>query len=223
MANLPATLLQAFQYLLDRYGPQGWWPGESDLEVVVGAILTQNTNWKNVEQALRQLCDAGVMRLPALHDLPLEELAELIRPAGYYRIKAQRLRNLTDLVMRDHQGDLAELLSLELTQLREKLLSVRGIGPETADSIILYAAHIPVFVVDTYTARVMKRHAWIEPEADYAGLQECFHDALPQEADLFNEYHALLVRVGKEHCRSQPQCHGCPLESLLPVSGPEQV
>jgi endonuclease-3 related protein len=221
MSNLSAQLQRSYQLLMQRFGPQHWWPAESPLEVMVGAILTQNTNWQNVERALNQMREHNLLQWPHLHTVAIEELAELIRPAGYYRVKAQRLRNLTRLIAELYDGDLDRFLSLDRDTLRELLLSVRGIGPETADSIILYAARQPIFVVDTYTARVMKRHAWIEPEADYAALQDGFHSVLPEDTEMFNEFHALIVRVGKEYCRPQPRCEGCPLESLLPATGPE--
>ncbi len=149
-----------------------------------------------------------------------EELAELIRPAGYYRVKARRIKNLMRLVAQQFDGSLESLFQLGKHDLRETLLAVNGIGPETADSIVLYAAELPVFVVDTYTARVAKRHGWIDWEAGYGELQERFQYDLEEDARLYNEYHALLVRVGKAHCGTQPSCDGCPLAELLPEGGP---
>ena len=214
------VLKAAYDKLLERFGPQGWWPGETPLEIVVGAILTQNTNWQNAARAIEQLREAAVLQLPELHTISIAELEQLLRPAGYYRIKARRLRNLTQRIVDEFDGDLDRLLELSGDALREQLLTVRGVGPETADSIVLYAANQPIFVVDAYTARVVKRHGWLEPEADYHAMQTYFHDALPAETQLFNEYHALIVRVGKEYCRPTPRCEGCPLESLLPDGGP---
>lgn len=187
---------------------------------MVGAVLTQNTAWTNVEKAIDNLRDAGALEPRALLALDAEQLPELIRPSGYYRLKARRLRNLVRLIVEHFDGSLDALFAQPLDVLREQLLTINGIGPETADSIVLYAADRPTFVIDAYTARVLKRHGWIEPEADYYALKQCFEEALPADAVLFNEYHALLVKVGKSHCRKQPKCEGCPLESLLPASGP---
>jgi endonuclease-3 related protein len=186
---------------------------------MVGAVLTQNTSWKNVERAIANLREADVLTLPRLHALPHEELAELIRPAGYYRLKAGRLRNLLSFVMEQHDGSLAAMFATNLAELREQLLRVNGIGPETADSILLYAGNLPTFVVDTYTARLLKRHGWIEPEAGYHDIQEHFESRLPEDVRLFNEFHALIVRVGHHHCRRTPKCEGCPLQPLLPPAG----
>jgi endonuclease-3 related protein len=214
------VLQQAYQRLYSVYGPQHWWPGDGPLEVAVGAILTQNTNWRNVEKALENLREAESLRVPALHEISADELAELIRPAGYYRVKARRIKNLIRLVVEQFDGLLESLFDLDKHDLRETLLAVNGIGPETADSIVLYAAELPVFVVDTYTARVAKRHGWIDWEAGYGELQELFQYDLEEDVRLYNEYHALLVRVGKEHCGTQPACDGCPLAELLPDGGP---
>ena len=217
MSNL---IQQAYQRLYAAYGPQHWWPGHGQLEVAVGAILTQNTNWKNVEKALKNLRQADALNIGSLHALSHDELAGLIRPAGYYRVKARRLKNLVAVVVEHFDGLLESLFRLSKHDLRQTLLAVNGIGPETADSIVLYAAELPVFVVDTYTSRVVKRHGWIDSEAGYYELQERFHDELDEDVMLYNEYHALLVRVGKEHCGTRPSCDGCPLADLLPEGGP---
>lgn len=215
-----SPLRAAYELLFAAYGPQHWWPAETRLEVMVGAVLTQNTAWKNVERAMANLRDEGLLSLDCLHRLTHDELAEQIRPAGYYQVKARRLKNLVDFVVARYGGSLEAMFSTSLGTLREELLGVHGIGPETADAILLYAGDLPTFVIDAYTARVLKRHGWIEPEADYHALQDCFHSALETDAALFNEYHALLVKVGKEHCKPTPRCQGCPLESLLPEGGP---
>jgi len=214
------VLHDVFQRLLEAYGPQQWWPGDSPLEVMVGAVLTQNTSWKNVERAIANLKQARALTLDTLHAMSHEELAELIRPAGYYQLKAKRLKNLLALIADRFDGEVDELLSLNRTQLRDALLSVNGIGPETADSMVLYAAHQPIFVVDTYTSRVLKRHGWIQFDADYREIQELFHMGLAEDTELFNEYHALLVRVGNQHCRKTPKCDACPLRAMLPDGGP---
>lgn len=219
---MPATLHEVYQTLLDAYGPQHWWPGESRFEIIVGAILTQNTSWKNVEKAIANLRDAELLSPEKLFALQHEELAELIRPAGYFRLKAGRLRNFLAYLMKVHAGSLEAMFARGCSALREELLAINGIGPETADSILLYAGEFPTFVIDTYTARVLKRHGWIEPEADYHTLQEHCESELELNTELFNEFHALIVRVGKQHCGPQAKCGGCPLEGLLPPSGPLQ-
>ncbi len=216
-------LREAYGLLEQHYGPQGWWPGETPFEVAVGAILTQNTAWTNVEKAIRALKEVDALSSAAIHTMRLEELAEIIRSAGYYRLKAARLKNFVRVIQEQFDGDLATLLKLPTQDLRERLLEINGIGPETADSIVLYAAGKPIFVVDTYTARVAKRHGWVDFEADYHALQETFQGSLEEDPRLFNEYHALLVRVAKNHCKTQPQCDGCPLQPMLPSGGPLEL
>jgi endonuclease-3 related protein len=206
--------LDIYNRLYERYGPQHWWPGETPFEIVLGAILTQNTNWKNVEKAIANLKNAGCLTPEKLNGLPIDELAELIRPAGYFNIKAQRLKNFLDWLFEKHDGILESLEPLALSTLREQLLAIKGIGPETADSICLYAFEKPIFVVDTYTARIFGRHGMIESPSGYEQIQESFHGELEHNVDLFNEFHALIVRVGKEYCKPKPTCDGCPLESL---------
>jgi len=212
--NTPDKLMEIYELLLGRFGPQHWWPGESPFEVIAGAVLTQNTNWTNVEKAIANLKLAGVLSPGAIHKMAPASLAELIRPAGYYRLKSKRLKNLIDRIFDEYGGDLTAMETVETGLLRQALLSVAGIGPETADSILLYAFGRPVFVIDAYTARVACRHGLAEPEADYAQLQDLFQSNLPPDVKMFNEYHALLVRLGKEHCRRLPRCVGCPLERL---------
>ncbi|NOZ76467.1 MAG: endonuclease III domain-containing protein [Euryarchaeota archaeon] len=204
-------IIDVYRALYGRYGPQGWWPGETPFEVVVGAILTQNTNWKNVERAIANLKKEGLMTPRALHDVPRQALAELIRPAGYFNVKAGRLKDFLNVLFRDYSGELDHLFSLPRDTLREVLLGIRGIGPETADSIILYAAGKPVFVVDAYTRRIFSRLGFLEGGEDYGEVQAIFEAALEEDVRLFNEYHALIVRHGKEACRPKPLCRGCPL------------
>lgn len=220
-SNAMATnLSEVYERLLAAFGPQRWWPGESPFEVLVGAVLVQNTAWKNVERAIDNLREAGVMEPQALYALDEAELAELIRPAGYFQVKARRLRNLLRLVVERYDGSLEAMFRTDLATLREELLSVNGIGPETADAILLYAGELPSFVVDTYTHRVLARHGWIGYDADYHEIQDHFAATLPENAALYNEYHALLVRLGKEYCRkTAPKCNECPLVDLLPASG----
>jgi endonuclease-3 related protein len=217
---MSTELLPAYQRLLSAFGPQHWWPGESPFEIMIGAVLVQNTAWRNVERAIANLRDAGVMQLRALYELPADELAELIRPAGYYQVKAKRLRNLLRFVVDSYGGSLDEMFSNNLSSLREQLLAIHGIGPETADAILLYAGGLPTFVVDTYTHRVLARHGWIGYDADYHQIKDFFESSLPADATLYNEYHALLVRVGKECCRrTAPKCENCPLACMLPEQG----
>jgi endonuclease-3 related protein len=220
VGKLSDVLRELYDRLYRAYGPQHWWPAEDSFEVVVGAILVQNTNWKNVERAIGRLKKLGYLDADRLYHLPEEELAELIRPAGYYRVKAKRLKQFIKFFVEKYGGSLARMFRQKMSVLREELLGIKGIGPETADSILLYAGHFPTFVVDTYTYRVMTRHGWAPFEVDYDGLKEIFEENLPPDPQLFNEFHALLVQVGKKHCRTQPRCQGCPLLPLLPSSGP---
>jgi endonuclease-3 related protein len=184
--------------------------------VIVGAVLTQNTNWHAVEKAIARIKDRGLLSIPALHQTPVDELAHLVRPTGYFRLKARRLKNLIEILVVEYSGDLKRMGKLPTGQLRDRLLAVNGIGPETADSILLYAFRRPVFVVDAYTLRVMSRHRLILPKTAYGELQSLIMGHLPPDEAVFNEYHALLVHVGKRHCRRTPSCPGCPLEPLLP-------
>lgn len=214
------SLHDIYDRLLGTYGPQHWWPGDSPLEVMIGAVLVQNTAWKNVEKAIDRLRDADLLDSQALGRLPTDELAEYIRPAGYYRVKARRLHNLLKLVVDRYAGSLERMFDQDLETLREELLQTNGIGPETADSILLYAARKPTFVVDTYTHRIFARHGWIDFGAGYCEIKEHFESGLDRDPALFNEYHALLVRVGHLHCRKTPKCDGCPLAEWLPDGRP---
>jgi endonuclease-3 related protein len=213
-----ARLMEMYRLLYEHFGPQHWWPGETQLEIIVGAVLTQNTNWKNVEKAIRNLKERNLLSLEALHGLSLLELAEAVRPAGFYNLKAKRLRNLLDLIMRRYEGDLQGFLAERPSTLRDALLSVRGIGRETADSILLYAAQIPVFVIDAYTYRILHRHGMADEQVTYDELQALFMENLPEDPQLFNEFHALIVRTGKDHCRKSPRCEACPLYQWGPDS-----
>ena len=216
-----SPLNEVYRRLFDAFGRQHWWPGESPFEVMVGVVLTQNTNWQNVERAIRNLRDADLLEPHALHDVPVEELEELIRPAGYFRVKARRLKSLLDFLVERFDGSLDAMFQTELTELRQQLLEVHGIGPETADSILLYAGGLPSFVVDAYTHRVFARHGWIDFDADYHQIQDYVQSSLPQDVPLFNEFHALLVRLGKDYCRKTgPKCAACPLREMLPHGGP---
>lgn len=203
-----------YEAMRQRFGHQNWWPGETPLEVCIGAILTQNTNWRNVEKAIGNLKAAGVMSVSALCSLPVGQLAELIRPAGYFNVKAKRLRNFLLHVQEGWGDDVEAFLDRSAATLREELLGVNGIGRETADSIVLYAAGKATFVVDAYTARIFLRHHLIGPDDDYESIKELCESNLPTDAELYNDYHAHLVAVGKNYCRPTARCDGCPLESF---------
>jgi endonuclease-3 related protein len=207
-------LLDIYRILLDHYGPRGWWPAETPFEVVVGAILTQNTAWKNVEKAIANLKQFGPLTPEAIFRLPEETLSEAIRPSGYYRQKGKRLRNFLGMLTDRFDSRLDALFDLPTETLREELIALSGIGPETADSILLYAAGRPVFVIDTYTIRILSRHELLPEETSYAEAQQWVTDNLPEDIQLFNEFHALLVNVGKDFCRPRPKCSGCPLEGF---------
>lgn len=213
-------LLDIFKILHSQFGPQYWWPGDSAIEIVIGAVLVQNTSWKNVEHALRNLRDHGLFDFDRLHALDQNELERLVQPAGFYRVKAKRLRNLLNFLATFHQGSLERLFELPLEEARRQLLGVNGVGPETADSILLYAGRLPLFVVDAYSRRVLVRHGWLPSGVGYHEMQQLFHSQLPADPLLFNEYHALIVRLGHLHCKTHPVCEGCPLAGYLPRSGP---
>ncbi|WP_232362586.1 endonuclease III domain-containing protein [Desulfogranum mediterraneum] len=215
MAGISEQLRAIYRLLAGHFGPQHWWPGETPFEVMVGAILIQNTNWNNVEKAIANLRDVDLLSLERLSALDSGLLAEYIRPAGYHNLKAARLHNLCSRVLEVSQGDLDHFLGQPLEELRLQLLGVKGIGPETADAILLYAARYPVFVVDTYTHRILSRHQLIDEECGYHQLQELFTDHLEADLHLFGEYHALLVQTGKHYCRkSRPDCSHCPLDGF---------
>ncbi len=207
-------LNEIYQLLFDSFGPQHWWPGQTQFEIITGAILTQNTNWANVEKAIANLKSADCLTPEKLYHLDVSELAEFIRPAGYYNIKTKRLKNFINWLFDNYDGRPTNLENVDTGQLRAELLAINGIGYETADSILLYAFERPVFVVDAYTARIAFRHQLIEPDANYEQLRELFQSNLPEDTQLFNEYHALLVKVGKEFCKPKARCPGCPLEEL---------
>jgi len=210
-----AQLMDIYKRLLAQFGPQHWWPGETPLEICVGAILTQNTAWSNVEKAIANLKNAGVLGngdqdASTLLALPNDDLAQLIRPSGYFNLKAKRLKGFLAFLDAEAGGNLDRLFDVPLSALRPKLLDVYGIGPETADSILLYAGNYPTFVVDAYTVRIFSRLGWVDGGAKYHTVQALFMDNLPKEVGIYNEYHALLVALGKDFCRPWgPKCQGC--------------
>lgn len=203
-----------FQSLFAHYGPRHWWPGESPFEVMVGAILTQNTNWRNVEKAIQNLKARDLLNLEGLRSLAPSALAELIRPAGYFNVKTRRLRAFLDFLQESYQGSIEAMRSKPMAKLRDELLAVNGIGKETADSILLYALQHPIFVVDAYTYRVFTRHYLIGEEAQYDDLQELAMSHVMASTAHYNEFHALLVNVGKDFCAPKPKCEHCPLKGL---------
>lgn len=211
MSNTKAILKQIYRLAHKHFGPQNWWPGETPFEVCLGAILTQNTAWSHVEKAINNIKEAGLLDFERLYRTPDAKIAGLIRPAGYFNIKTKRLRHFLNAV-HDRFGSFEALTELAPDKLRETLLSINGIGPETADSMVLYAFHQPSFVIDAYTKRILVRHSLVDEEADYYQLKDLFESHLESEVPLFNEYHALLVMVGKNYClKSKPRCEHCPL------------
>lgn len=204
-------LQKMFEAMRSAWGPQHWWPAETPTEVIIGAILTQNTAWRNVERAIDNLRRVGLLDWRKLRDIAPEALAEHIRPAGTFNVKTRRLKAFVAWFWDRYEGDLDRMFATPLDQLREELLSVSGIGRETADAILLYAGELPTFVVDAYTARILHRHQIIDGDADYEQIKELFESSLSADALLFNEFHALLVQAGKVHCRPRARCEGCPL------------
>lgn len=221
--NIPRTLSDVYERLFAHFGPQNWWPGDTPFEIAVGAILTQNTNWGNVERAINNLKKNKMLTPKKLGTLTQSKLAELIRPAGYYNIKAKRLKNFLQFLAESSGGSLKDLARRETTALRTALLSVNGVGPETADSILLYALEKEVFVVDAYTRRFLTRHKILSGKEDYETVRNMFEDSFPvtktpnkygRRLQFFNEFHALIVMLGKNYCKPKPKCQDCPLNNL---------
>ena len=208
-----------YRRLHARYGHARWWPGETPFEVCVGAILTQRTSWRNAEKALDALRAKGRLSYEGLRSLPPHRLAPIIRPAGFFKVKARRLAAFVAFLGRAYGGDVRSMRAEEPLVLRAKLLSVDGVGPETADAIALYAAEQPLFVVDAYTRRVFARLGHLRGDEDYLGVQRYFHDRLPRDPALFNDYHAQIVTLAKEACRPRPRCGACPLDDVCAKNG----
>jgi endonuclease-3 related protein len=209
--NISNKWLAFYKVLYNVYGPQRWWPARTPLEVIVGAILTQNTAWSNVEKAIKNLKKENSLRCGKLKRMRASRLAGLIRPAGYYNVQAKRLKNFISFLYSDYGGSIGRLAAEDDVRLRAALLGVNGIGPETCDSIMLYALGKPVFVVDAYTKRVFSRHGLVKKDDTYHDVQRRFTGNLPRDPKLYNEYHALIVRLAKEHCRVKPLCSSCPI------------
>lgn len=204
-------LLKIYNLLYDHFGPQHWWPGETPFEVIIGAILTQSANWSNVELAIANLKRAKVLSPKALYTINNRRLEKLIRPSGYFRAKAKKVKAFVRHLMKNYNGSLKRMFKKSIPELRKELLSVYGIGPETADSIICYAANKPTFVIDAYTIRMGHRAKLFKTD-DYDEVKAFFEDNLPARLKLFNEYHALIVALGKYYCRpTRPGCRRCPL------------
>ena len=205
-----------YNSLLTSFGPQHWWPGESQFEIIVGAILTQNTSWTNVERAIANLRGAGLLTFAAMEKVPLRRLQTLVRPSGYYRQKARKLKAFCAFVRSEYGGSLKRMFETPTIALREKLLAVFGIGPETADSILLYAGNHEVFPVDSYTKRLLSRHGWAGEKTKYEEIRWMFERQFPGDAKRFNEFHGLIVSTGKKFClKQEPLCGECPLGRYL--------
>ena len=204
-------LIALFHSLKKAYGPQHWWPADTPFEMAVGAILTQNTSWANVERAIGRLRERDLLSAKRMSKAPLRVLSQCLKPVGYFNVKAGRLKNFLNLLSSEYKGSLKKLLTEPLPALRQKLLDVNGIGPETADSIILYGAKKPIFVVDAYTRRVFSRTGLLRPSASYEETQAYFMEHLPSQVGLFNEFHALIVEHAKQFCKTKPVCGPCPL------------
>ena len=202
-------LVNIYKRLYKKFGPRGWWPGQTPFEVMVGAVLTQNTAWTNVEKAIRNLRREKVLTPARLNGIEISKLALLIRPAGYFNVKAKRLKSLVGFLFNEYKGDLRRMRRESIKTLRPKLLGVHGVGPETCDSILLYALEKPVFVIDAYTKRIFSRCGVAKENIPYEELQSVFMKELPKSVRLYNEYHALIVQFGKDLCRKDPKCGQC--------------
>ncbi|HOJ70728.1 MAG TPA: hypothetical protein PLR38_02695 [Syntrophorhabdaceae bacterium] len=222
MKDIEERLLRIFYRLLDAFGKRYWWPGDTPLEIIVGAVLTQNTTWKNVEKAINNLKKEDMLSFEALYGVDEKRLSDIIKPAGYYNIKSNRLKNTIKLFYEEYNSSIDYLSTISTEKLRKSLLGVKGIGKETADSILLYALNRPVFVVDTYTKRFLKNHrpplmddSWgIKDKDSYDYIQGFFTRHLPLDKYIYNEYHALIVCLGQRYCKKIPDCGGCPLKGI---------
>lgn len=213
--RLNRSLLIIYDLLYAKFGSRHWWPGDTKIEIIIGAILTQNTAWVNVEKAINNLKREKALSVSRLSDILEKKLARLIRPSGYYNVKASRIKNFLKFVNIRYGGSINRMFKTDLYKLREELLALNGIGQETADSILLYAGNKPIFVIDAYTKRVFSRHGFISQDAEYKEIQSLFMNNLPENAGLFNEFHALIVELGKSMCKSkEPLCSMCPIRSI---------
>jgi endonuclease III related protein len=208
-------LQKIFNILLHAFGKRHWWPGETPLEIMVGAVLTQNTSWKNVEKAIGNMKIKGVMDMNTLNEIDTGDLADVIRSAGFFNIKSMRLKNLIKVICEEFNGSIENLTTIDTGELRHLLLGINGMGPETVDSILLYALNRPIFVVDAYTKRFLRNHGLYADTEDYHHIQNYFQENLPSDLYLFNEYHALIVVLCQTYCRRIPLCEDCPLRKDL--------
>jgi endonuclease III related protein len=217
------TVISIYRALAQAYGPLHWWPARTRFEVVVGAFLTQNTSWKNVEHALRNLRRAGVLNVAGVRKISLPDLEQLVRPSGYYRQKAARLKMFVNYLDERYAGSLTRMFAQPVSELRSEVLALNGVGPETADAILLYAGKLPVFVVDAYTKRIFERHGMAPAGVKYEEIRHTVETAFTSSiasaelADHYNEFHALIVQAGKNHCGTIAKCDGCPLQPFLPA------
>jgi endonuclease III related protein len=209
-------LVRFYEAMNDHFGDLHWWPGDSTLEIIIGAVLTQNTSWRNVERAIHNLKNAQLIHIEKIVQTDSGLLEGLLRPAGFFRVKAERLTNLLNFILTEYAGDFDRMFTEDLWFLRKKLLQVKGIGQETADCILLYGGGKPVFVVDAYTRRVLTRHGLMPNKmSSYREIQELFMNHLPGDGVLFGQFHALFVEVGKAFCRKAPDCRACPLGQFM--------
>jgi endonuclease III related protein len=215
--GIAQRLLEIYDRLEDHFGNLRWWPADSPFEVIVGAILTQNTAWRNVTYAIENLKKADILHPQGIYGTPFDTLAVLIRSSGYYHVKARRLAAFVRFLSEEYDGILNNMFAQDHWLLRSKLLQIKGIGEETADSILLYAGEKPIFVIDAYTRRILERHGLLSGKEHYADIQAIFMDNLPTSASLFNQYHALLVNAGKTFCGKDRRCEACPLKDLFHV------
>ena len=213
------VLSQYHRVLSEKLGPMNWWPAETPFEVCLGAILTQNTSWKNVAKVITQLKKLGLLEVHSIAKLSAEELAPIIRSSGYYNQKAKKIKNFVNYFISQYDGNPERMAQVDTEILREALLQINGIGPETADSILLYALDKPSFVVDAYTKRIFSRHGLVEENISYMELRAFCMEGLPKRASLYNEFHAQLVYIGHHYCRRTPNCQPCSLGQFLPIEG----
>ncbi|GAI80231.1 unnamed protein product, partial [marine sediment metagenome] len=208
-------LVKLYNVLYKSFGPQHWWPARTKFEIIVGAILTQNTAWSNVEKAIRNLAREGLLNSTSIKDIKKKKLANLIKSSGYYNIKAGSLKNFVNFLFRRYGGSLGKMFRQDMQSLRKELLDVKGLGRETVDSILLYAGRKPIFIIDAYTRRILSRHNIVHSDSDYDSVQQLFMNNLPLEESLFGEYHALLVKLAKDVCKNKPECRFCPAKNVL--------
>ncbi len=213
-ASKPSIVEEIYQKLYAHFGPQHWWPAESPFEVIIGAILTQNTAWTNVETAITELRKNNCLTLEAILNIPQEKLGTLIRSSGFFNQKVRRLKTITSFIFTNYEGSLDQMFSEPVEVLRENLLTLNGLGPETVDSILLYAGKHPVFVIDAYTKRIFSRHCLIDDKASYENIQDYFTSQQNHHTQTFNEYHALIVKTAKIYCKKTASCSDCPLRSI---------